>query len=261
MKSLRIALALLGLLALCILLLPERPSLLKETGSTADTFRPSSEAAPAAEFRPPSRSVEQRAEVRTVVPSPLGNGPLTRLPPVASGAATPVQGNRSAHEADDAGQTAPTNPAETPTPEASETPAPAEPQSGQRLFNRPIAVDSGTIVAGDVTLHIAGVEPLAPQQRCTQGAQSWPCGARARTAFRSWLRGRSVECDLPPEFAAQPGLPVSCSLAGEDVGQWLISNGWAAATPDSAYAKTEHEAREAKRGIWAYDSIQADAAN
>ncbi|MBB3949722.1 endonuclease YncB(thermonuclease family) [Aureimonas jatrophae] len=121
------------------------------------------------------------------------------------------------------------------------------------LFNRPVAVDAGTMKAGRTTLRIADIQPISPDARCSDGPQTWPCGIRARTAFRSWLRGRSVLCSVPADQNDTADLIVSC-LAGEaDIGEWLVANGWAAATSDGRYAELEAAARSTRKGIWAFE--------
>ena len=44
--------------------------------------------------------------------------------------------------------------------------------------------------------------------------------------------------------------PRACSRAGDDVGAWIIRNGWAEAAPGGPYEDAEAEARRDKRGIW-----------
>lgn len=121
-----------------------------------------------------------------------------------------------------------------------------------QLFSRPVAVDAGTLKAGRTTLRVADIEPISPDARCTDGAQSWPCGIRARTAFRSWLRGRSVLCSVPAGREDAADLTVSC-LAGEtDIGEWLVANGWAAPASASRYTALGETAKTERRGIYAY---------
>lgn len=118
-----------------------------------------------------------------------------------------------------------------------------------RLY-RPVAPAAGVIEADGFTVSIAGVETPSADESCTdaQGRQ-WPCGAHARTAFRSFLRGRAVECRIDPELP--PG-PVSsdCSLGATDLAAWLVANGWARAG-DDVYREAEQTARAAGRGIHA----------
>ncbi|WP_062212344.1 thermonuclease family protein [Aureimonas sp. AU12] len=267
MPTLRIALAFLAVLAAWIVFLPRQPTLLSPAPTaTQEEIAPSApnppEATPPAASRSEPGRMERSAPVREVIPSPLaGGGDLVRMPPAASGAAVPIIADRAPTPTPGASN-APAEAGSATTPDASAPVAtpdeatvaaivPSEPQPDFRRFSQPIAVDSGTIQAGQTTLRVEGVEPIAPDARCSDGARSWPCGVRARTAFRAWLRGRSLLCSVPAD--AGDDVTVPCLLGEEDVGQWLVSNGWAAAAPGSRYADAQTQAKEARRGIWEFE--------
>jgi len=257
MTAVRIALSLLLAIGIWVLILPAEPSLLAPSAPDA-SLRP--ETATGGE---PTRQAEFREvapPVRQIVPSPLAQGgELQRLPSVSSGAAVPQRDEPAS--APEAPADAPASvlpplvevPAEAQTAEASPGGDAAAAGPEYRLFARPIAVDSATLRIGEITVRIAGVDPIAPEARCADGPQSWPCGARARTAFRGWLRGRSVLCGIPGEEVRAVSLTVPCLLGEQDVGAWLVRNGWATASPDSRYAEDEAAARQARAGVWAFD--------
>lgn len=116
------------------------------------------------------------------------------------------------------------------------------------LYHRPVAVASARFEAMGYTLDIAGTESIEPTETCSLGSIAWDCGMRARTAVRLWLRGRSLSCKLSNDGGEQ-GAAI-CSLGNEDVGAWLVSNGWARAVPDGPYVEAEKQAREARLGIF-----------
>jgi endonuclease YncB( thermonuclease family) len=251
MQSLRIALGLLFLVATFFLILPAEPTLFAAHGGIENAAIATAETVAPSPAEKPAPQPVAAAPVRTIGSTAIETTALTRLPPVASGAATP----RTAEEpgAPAAAAEVETVPTET-RPDAATEPAPAPANDGpaMRVFARPIAVDAGTLKAGEFTLVVAGVAPLASDARCTDGAQAWPCATRARTALRSWLRGRSVLCSVPPDAADAREIEASCRIGEEDVGEWVVRNGWAHAAPDSRYEDAERDAREARRGIWAY---------
>ncbi len=115
---------------------------------------------------------------------------------------------------------------------------------------QPVAVAAGRIETDEVTITIAGIEPVEPEAQCSraEGGQ-WPCGMAARTALRSLLRGRALDCDLP-EGERGEALTASCSLGATDLGAWLVENGWARATAGGPYAELEDAARHAGRGVF-----------
>lgn len=125
------------------------------------------------------------------------------------------------------------------------------------LLHRPVAVESAVVEAGGRRVAIAGTVSLSPDRTCDADGVSWPCGASGRTAFRLWLRGRTLECDLPredadggPDRPANGDIAAACRLAGQDAGRWLVANGWALAAPDGPYAEAEKAARDGAKGMF-----------
>lgn len=123
------------------------------------------------------------------------------------------------------------------------------PWAGKPLF-RPVAVESAVFESGGYTVAIDGVKSVSPDENCTHEGTSWPCGVRARAAFRLWLRGRALVCQIPDAEEAGDAMRARCRLAKEDVGAWLVSNGWALAAPDGPYVQAEEKARAEKLGIF-----------
>lgn len=128
-----------------------------------------------------------------------------------------------------------------------EKPAPKRPDGG-RLFN-PVATAAGIIESRDFAVTIAGIDVVGADEACSFDGKEWPCGLRARTAFRGFLRGRAVVCDLPPEMASG-AVAAQCAIGKQDIGGWLVSNGWARAAAGGSYAEDEAEAKDKGRGIY-----------
>jgi endonuclease YncB( thermonuclease family) len=119
----------------------------------------------------------------------------------------------------------------------------------ETLLFGPVATSSAVFEAMGRTVAISGTIDIDPHRTCTFDKAAWPCGQRARAAFNAWLRGRALRCFLPPDddrFAI--GAP--CALGKQDVGAWLVSNGWAMAAYNGIYGKAEAVAREARMGIF-----------
>ena len=123
------------------------------------------------------------------------------------------------------------------------------PWAGKPLF-RPVAIESAVFESGGHTIAIAGVESVGLDENCIYGEASWPCGVRARTAFRLWLRGRALVCQIPEDKQNEDVMRARCRLAKQDVGAWLVANGWARAAPDGPYVQAEEKARNARMGIF-----------
>lgn len=114
---------------------------------------------------------------------------------------------------------------------------------------QPVAPAAGEIEAEGFSIVLSGLEVTQPDASCADDAgRQWACGLRARTAFRAFLRNRAVTCTEPE---AHSGPPVAqCRVGGEDIGQWLVENGWARAEAGGPYADLGRKAQEAKKGIF-----------
>jgi endonuclease YncB( thermonuclease family) len=119
-------------------------------------------------------------------------------------------------------------------------------------FFRPLAIESAVFESMGRTIAVAGAESVPLDESCIYEGVSWPCGVRARAAFRMWLRGRALVCQLPDgdQSGEQAVTPARCRLAKQDAGAWLVSNGWARAAPDGPYVLAEEKARAEKMGIF-----------
>jgi len=127
-------------------------------------------------------------------------------------------------------------------------PVPPEDWRPTRLFN-PVATSAGIVEAQGYRVALAGVEPTPVDQDCTYEGRQWPCGARARTAFRAWLRARAVQCVVPPTPDREL-IAAECYVGKEDLSAWLVESGWAKPAEGGSFADIAEKARAAKRGIY-----------
>ncbi|MDB5525805.1 MAG: hypothetical protein JWM58_3568, partial [Rhizobium sp.] len=58
--------------------------------------------------------------------------------------------------------------------------------NGTKLF-QPVATAAGLIEAKGYSVAVSGIDVVPQDETCTTDGKSWPCGIRARTAFRSFL--------------------------------------------------------------------------
>jgi len=136
-------------------------------------------------------------------------------------------------------------------------PPPASPR--WRRFFRPMVLEAGLIDVGGRAVRLPGIAPLPADALChdAHGA-AWPCGREARTAFRRLIRGRAVECRLSTAETVGP-LVAPCRVGAVDLALWLAEAGWArpdenAGDPIRAAARA---ARCAGRGLWRDAATQA----
>lgn len=127
-------------------------------------------------------------------------------------------------------------------------PKPKKPKSGPNLYN-PLAVAAGVVEAKGLTVTVAGIDVVGVDETCSAGGADWACGIRARTAFRSFLRGRAIFCELPPDQAPGP-VSTNCTIGKQDVGNWLVANGWARPAAAGPYVEAGEKARSGGKGIF-----------
>ncbi len=112
----------------------------------------------------------------------------------------------------------------------------------------PVIRAAGALERRGKPVLLAGVVVTQPAETCGDDADRWPCGQMALTAIRRFVRTRTIECAfVPAEGGDAQG--AKCSVAGEDIGQWLVSQGWAR-SDGSDYGEAEEEARKARLGVW-----------
>ncbi|MDX8500267.1 thermonuclease family protein [Mesorhizobium sp. VK4C] len=119
----------------------------------------------------------------------------------------------------------------------------------ETLLYRPVATSSAVFEAMGRKVVISGTVDIDPDRTCVFGDAVWPCGQRARAAFNAWLRGRALKCVLPPD-GDRFAIAAPCALGKQDVGAWLVANGWAMASASGIYGKAESVARGAEMGIF-----------
>ncbi len=130
-----------------------------------------------------------------------------------------------------------------------------------RRWERTRVLSAGVVQSGGAEIRIAGIEALPGEAQCgPAGEAQWPCGNFARAALRRLLRGRPIECDpvdTPAEKAGETRSVITrCEIDGRDIGEWLVSRGWARPAPatgddaGSPYAEALQSARAERRGQW-----------
>lgn len=194
--------------------------------------------------RPPERTAEAPS---TPAPAPSSQTQTTQ-PPAETGIARPVNPGLF-------GQPFTVNPAELERVEPREPisdplPPPEEPKP---LLYRPLALSAGLVSISGRNLALEGIVPTPADRFCPdESGQRWPCGMMARTAFRNFLRGRALACDLD-DTNWEGTATANCTRGELDIAAWLVTNGWVDAAPGSAYAELADTAREARIGIHGSD--------
>lgn len=138
------------------------------------------------------------------------------------------------------------------TQKADDTPKPGEATKPVELVH-PFPDRAGVLTLGGRSVQLSGIIPTDVGRMCTgSDGSSWPCGAAARTAFRMYLRGRTVDCDLPSE-TWQGTVTGRCRYVRVDLSEWLVRFGWAEPEPGSPLTAVAEQAKQQKRGIYGDD--------
>jgi len=115
------------------------------------------------------------------------------------------------------------------------------------------------------TVRLVGIYIPPTWQTCQTSVRPVRCGSRAVLALEFKIRG-FVKCEVWSRYA-DGSIDAVCRVRGqgsvlsprEDLGAWLIKQGWAVALPDAPFEYAVFEkiiARTHRRGIWGF---QADS--
>lgn len=137
------------------------------------------------------------------------------------------------------------------TPDKSQPTAPTS-ESSANLQGVASVIDGDTVVIHNQRIRLHGIDAPESSQVCMVDGKPWRCGAEAANRLSEKIGKMPVVCEK--RDTDRYGRQVSvCSLHGENLNAWMISEGLAVAYRkySSDYVQQEAAAKEAKRGIWA----------
>ena len=120
------------------------------------------------------------------------------------------------------------------------------------IVGAPVVVDADTIEIGKIRIRIWGIDAIETDQKCLINGQTWDCAEESKSKLTEYLSGKSVSC-APQDTDRFSRVVAKCSIDGADLGEWLVSSGYAVDYPQyssGAYADQQAQARSAKKGIW-----------
>jgi endonuclease YncB( thermonuclease family) len=127
---------------------------------------------------------------------------------------------------------------------------PAEPN----LVGRASVIDGDTLEIHDRRVRLWGVDAPESRQHCGDADGGvWRCGAAAANALDDRLRDEVVRC-FERDRDRYGRMVADCRMGDEDIGAWLVREGWALRYADyagTAYLIEETATRRARRGVWA----------
>lgn len=128
---------------------------------------------------------------------------------------------------------------------ASERPAPRGVIAGRARI-----VDGDTLDINGQRVRLWGVDAPERGQSCDRAGAP---GRSATSALSRTIAGRDVSCHAR-DRDDYGRVVAACSVGGVDLGQRLVSEGWAwdyRQYSRGRYARAEADARDAERGVWA----------
>jgi endonuclease YncB( thermonuclease family) len=115
-----------------------------------------------------------------------------------------------------------------------------------------IVTDGDSLKIDGQRIRIHGIDAPEAKQLCQHDGEPWQCGKSATQALKLWIGDRQVSCE-ELDRDRYKRIVAKCLVDGQDLGEWMVFNGWAVAylRYSYEYTRAEHFANTDKRGIWA----------
>ncbi len=89
-------------------------------------------------------------------------------------------------------------------------------------------IDGDTIEVRGQRIRLHGIDAPQSRQLCRLDGKPWQCGKDAANVLADKIARRPVTCeDLGRDRYKR--IIARCTVAGEDLGQWMVAQGWAVA--------------------------------
>ncbi len=118
-------------------------------------------------------------------------------------------------------------------------------------------IDGDTLEVHGQRIRLHGIDAPESRQLCFVDGKPWQCGKDAANALADKIARRPVACkDLGRDRYKR--IIARCTVAGEDLGEWMVSQGLALAYRRYSldYVDEEAEAQAARRGIWSGEFVK-----
>ncbi len=121
----------------------------------------------------------------------------------------------------------------------------------------PTVIDGDIIEVHGQRIRLHGIDAPESRQFCRLDGKPWMCGKDAANALAEKINRRPVDCEERDRDRYRR-IVAKCMVAGEDIGEWMVTNGWAVAyyLYSYEYSRAEHRAKSARHGIWASEFVK-----
>lgn len=115
-------------------------------------------------------------------------------------------------------------------------------------------IDGDSLRVGGTEVRLFGVDAPEFTQTCFDNGAAVPCGAMAKDALEGLIGGDVLVC-VSHETDTYGRAVARCRTSGVDVGDALVSSGWATAFRrySDEYVAVEARARASRAGIWQWE--------
>ncbi len=115
-------------------------------------------------------------------------------------------------------------------------------------------IDGDSLRVAGTEVRLFGVDAPEYSQTCFDNGAAVPCGAMAKDALEGLIGGGVLVC-VSHDSDAYGRAVARCRTSGVDVGDALVSSGWATAFRrySDEYVAAEARARASRAGIWQWD--------
>jgi endonuclease YncB( thermonuclease family) len=121
------------------------------------------------------------------------------------------------------------------------------------LIGQASVIDGDTLEIHGSRIRLWGVDAPESKQLCRgENSLQYRCGAKAANDLDAFIATRPVNC-TPITLDRYGRRVATCSVAGADLGEWLVRNGLALDWPQYSkgrYDAAQRDAERVGRGIW-----------
>lgn len=124
---------------------------------------------------------------------------------------------------------------------------------GDDVIGIPTVLDGDTLEIHGQRIRLAGIDAPESDQPCfLPGNIRWGCGRDAAFVLSDKIQRKTIRC-RPYDHDQYSRLVAVCYHGAEDLNNWMVYHGWAVAYEQYSkrYVRTQREAENAKRGVWA----------
>ena len=120
------------------------------------------------------------------------------------------------------------------------------------ITGQPRVIDGDTLEVAGQRIRLHGIDAPESRQLCYKDGERWRCGKDATSALKAFLGSRPVSCEELDRDRYRR-VVAKCAVGEADIGEWMVSQGWAVAyyLYSYEYSRAEQHAKSARLGIWA----------